>query len=158
MKGQILNFEIKNNSGVITTEDGSRYTFLGSEWLADGIPTRGQWVDFDINTDGDAISIYKALNGTNFTSSNTDSTYQDGTSALGIASCVLGVVWLMMVIFDDSIFYDTDIIVGLLMFSLISGILGIVAVAKRIHSNIWPAIVGIVSNTFVMLVCIGSLL
>ena len=61
MKGQILDYTIQTNSGVITGEDGSRYSFAGSEWKADTPPTRGMSVDFE-NRDGVATGIYKSLN------------------------------------------------------------------------------------------------
>jgi hypothetical protein len=32
MKGQILDFSVQNNEGVISGADGARYTFTGSEW------------------------------------------------------------------------------------------------------------------------------
>ncbi|MCL2658140.1 MAG: hypothetical protein FWD62_12155 [Betaproteobacteria bacterium] len=60
MKGQILNFEIQKNEGVISTPDGSRYTFAGSEWKDNTQPSRGMWVDFDIR-EGAAIGVYLAL-------------------------------------------------------------------------------------------------
>lgn len=31
MKGQVLDFTVQSNSGVITTEEGKRYTFEGAE-------------------------------------------------------------------------------------------------------------------------------
>ncbi len=46
--------------GVISTVEGGRYSFVGSEWKTDGHPTRGMWVDFDAR-DESATSIYKAL-------------------------------------------------------------------------------------------------
>lgn len=61
MKGQILDFSIQNSSGVITGEDGKRYSFNGSEWKEQNVPNRGMKVDFDIDENGNAIGIYKAL-------------------------------------------------------------------------------------------------
>lgn len=62
MKGQILNFSIQENKGVITSEDGKRYSFEGREWKENVPPNRGQAVDFDIDANsGLAVSIYKAL-------------------------------------------------------------------------------------------------
>ena len=62
MKGQILDFSIQNGGGLINGEDGKRYPFKSEEWKEQNIPTRGMNVDFDINGDGQAIGIYKALN------------------------------------------------------------------------------------------------
>lgn len=61
MQGQILDFSIQNNRGVITTDDGVRHAFVGSEWKEQNMPTKGMRVDFDVNIDGHAIEIYKAL-------------------------------------------------------------------------------------------------
>lgn len=68
MQGQILDFSIQNNKGVITSE-GKRYSFIGAEWKENSIPEKGLSVDFEIGEDGCAIGIYKALNGS-FTSTN----------------------------------------------------------------------------------------
>ncbi len=63
MKGQVLDFSVPTNSGIISGSDGSRYTFSGVEWKADLPPARGMSVDFDV--DGDqAIAIYRALGST----------------------------------------------------------------------------------------------
>src|SRR5690349_15723924 len=62
MKGQILDYSAQTNSGVISGADGSRYTFVGSEWKGDSLPIRGTAVDFDVH-EGNAIGIYKALGG-----------------------------------------------------------------------------------------------
>jgi len=62
MKGQVLEFSVQTNSGVISGADGSRYTFAGSEWKGDNSPMRGMSVDFD--SDGtNAVAVYKALGG-----------------------------------------------------------------------------------------------
>ncbi|QEY24448.1 DUF805 domain-containing protein [Neisseria animalis] len=61
MKGQILDFSVQSNSGVITAEDGKRYTFNGSEWKEQGVPGKGIRVDFDVDENGNAIGVYKAL-------------------------------------------------------------------------------------------------
>lgn len=61
MKGQILDYSIQKNAGVITAEDGMRYKFEGAEWHADMQPTRGASVDFDIEN-GMAVGIYRSLN------------------------------------------------------------------------------------------------
>ena len=60
MKGQILDFSIQNG-GLISSEDGKRYPFKNEEWKEQGIPTRGMKVDFDVDEDGQAVAVYKAL-------------------------------------------------------------------------------------------------
>lgn len=67
MKGQILDYSVQTNSGVISDGDGGRYTFAGSEWKGDAPPTRGMSVDFDVQGDA-AVGVYKALGGTSGTS------------------------------------------------------------------------------------------
>lgn len=60
MKGQILDFSIQAG-GLISSEDGKRYPFKNEEWKEQGIPTRGMKVDFDVDEDGQAVAVYKAL-------------------------------------------------------------------------------------------------
>lgn len=62
MKGKILNYSIQSNSGIITCDDGSRYSFVSSEWKEEGFPEKGLVVDFAIGADnGTAKDIFKAL-------------------------------------------------------------------------------------------------
>lgn len=61
MKGQILDFSLQNSSGLITGEDGKRYTFNSAEWKEQGLPTKGMTVDFDLTESGEAVGVYKAL-------------------------------------------------------------------------------------------------
>ncbi len=63
MKGQVLEFSIRDNTGVVTAEDGERYRFLGDQWNDARPPTRGMRVDFAAAADGTASAVYKALNG-----------------------------------------------------------------------------------------------
>ena len=57
MNGQILDFTIQTNSGVISGADGNRYDFVGSEWKDSVSPSRGMSVDFEVDGDN-AVSIY----------------------------------------------------------------------------------------------------
>uniref|UniRef100_UPI004047DAEB TM2 domain-containing protein n=1 Tax=Aliarcobacter sp. TaxID=2321116 RepID=UPI004047DAEB len=57
MKGKILDFNIQNSAGVISAEDGNRYTFSSSQWKSNKSPSVNQTVDFSINEDV-AESIY----------------------------------------------------------------------------------------------------
>lgn len=61
MKGTILDFSIQTNNGIISGDDQKRYTFFGNEWKENTSPQRGLKVDFDLNEQGFAIGIYKAL-------------------------------------------------------------------------------------------------
>ena len=62
MKGEILNFSIQTNSGVISGADGQRYTFDGSNWRESTPPARGVAVDFQSQGLA-ALDIYRALGG-----------------------------------------------------------------------------------------------
>lgn len=57
MRGEILDFSIQSGSGLISGDDGKRYSFVGAEWKEIKPPTRGMKVDFDVR-DGNAIAIY----------------------------------------------------------------------------------------------------
>lgn len=61
MQGNILDFSIQSNSGIISGSDQKRYQFTGSEWKEQRPPQRGMTVDFDINAEGNAVGIYSAL-------------------------------------------------------------------------------------------------
>ena len=58
MQGQILDYSVQRNSGVISGDDGSRYTFEGSDWNDDVVPSRGMRIDFDIEGKR-AVDIFK---------------------------------------------------------------------------------------------------
>ena len=60
MKGQVLDFSVQENSGVISGSDGNRYVFIGKEWKGHLSPSRGKSVDFDVK-DNNAIGVYLAL-------------------------------------------------------------------------------------------------
>lgn len=60
MKGQILDFSVQKNEGVISGSDGARYTFTGAQWKGDVQPNKGMWVDFDAQGTN-ATGIYRAL-------------------------------------------------------------------------------------------------
>ena len=47
MIGQILDYSLQENSGVISGSDKVRYDFDGSDWRGDRPPTRGMTVDFE---------------------------------------------------------------------------------------------------------------
>lgn len=57
MKGQILDFSVQSNSGVISGDDGNRYSFTGDGWQEPSVPQRGMRVDFDPVNDV-ATAIY----------------------------------------------------------------------------------------------------
>lgn len=72
MKGQVLDFSIQSNSGIILGEDHTRYNFSGSEWRDAKAPVRGDHVDFVSDGAGNAVQVYRALQQSNPISSLTD--------------------------------------------------------------------------------------
>ena len=65
MKGNILDFSIQTNTGIISGDDQNRYNFTGAEWRGQRPPTRGDRVDFDVDNTGNAIQIFTALGHSN---------------------------------------------------------------------------------------------
>ena len=61
MKGRVLNYSVQENAGVISGDDGNRYTFEGPQWREQAAPVQGAYVDFQVAQDTDhAVSIYLA--------------------------------------------------------------------------------------------------
>ena len=60
MNGQILDYSVQTNSGLIAGDDGNRYNFVGAEWKDEAIPNRGMRVDFEAQG-SDAVAIYRAM-------------------------------------------------------------------------------------------------
>ena len=58
MKGTLLEFNTHLNEGIISGEDGRRYSFFDSEWKDHIAPVRGQHVDFAVNDLNQAVAIY----------------------------------------------------------------------------------------------------
>ncbi|HEY7775790.1 MAG TPA: TM2 domain-containing protein [Kineobactrum sp.] len=58
MKGQVLDYSVQANSGLISGADGNRYTFKGAQWKEDVAPLRGMSVDFEAHG-SDAWAIYR---------------------------------------------------------------------------------------------------
>ena len=58
MKGKILEFNEESRSGIISGEDGNRYTLDISQWKASALPKTGNKVDFSI--DGEAATAVYA--------------------------------------------------------------------------------------------------
>ena len=59
MTGKILDYIIQTSSGIISSDDGNRYSFVSSEWKSSDFPLVNQIVDFEI--DGQSA---KAIYGT----------------------------------------------------------------------------------------------
>ena len=61
MQGTILEVSMQSSSGIISGEDGTRYSFAFNQWRAQGIPGKGQKVDF-VPQDNFATEIYSPQN------------------------------------------------------------------------------------------------
>ena len=59
MKGRLLDYAIQTNSGIISGDDGNRYTFTGDAWKESSLPQRGMYLDFE-TSETNAIDIYRA--------------------------------------------------------------------------------------------------
>ncbi|ANS84933.1 hypothetical protein VSVS12_01166 [Vibrio scophthalmi] len=57
MKGTVLEFNSDERSGLVSGEDGQRYTLTGDDWRGQTLPKSGTKVDFTIE-DGEAKSVY----------------------------------------------------------------------------------------------------
>jgi len=57
VKGKILNYEVTTKSGVISGDDGKRYTFTSSDWKSTVVPKAGSKIDFAAH-EGAAKDIY----------------------------------------------------------------------------------------------------
>ena len=61
MLGNILDYNIQSNSGLISGDDGLRYAFVGAEWMdSSKFPVRGLRVDFEVR-EGNAAGIFLAV-------------------------------------------------------------------------------------------------
>ncbi|HEY3756234.1 MAG TPA: PspC domain-containing protein [Opitutaceae bacterium] len=62
MKGDILDFNLQAATGLISGDDGGRYSFGSADWKdTTSLPARGMRVDFEVQ-DGGAVAIYALAN------------------------------------------------------------------------------------------------
>jgi len=88
MKGKVLDFNLQSGEGLISGDDGNRYSFVSAEWKSSDIhPIKGAEVDFTV-TDGEAKQVY-------VTHKNVTTFYAPETSAGAIVSMVFGVVGVL---------------------------------------------------------------
>lgn len=57
MRGQVLGVDTRTGDGIVTGEDGRRYSFKPLDWAARGEPAIGMEVDFETH-EGRALSIF----------------------------------------------------------------------------------------------------
>ena len=108
MKGQVLDYSIQNNSGVISADNGQRYSFTGGGWQASNPPSVGMHVDFQPNGDA-AIGIY-AVPGANSASSAASGTNAK-ISTMGIVGMSAGL--LAIIFFKSTLLGFLLMVVGL---------------------------------------------
>lgn len=60
MQGTILSFDVANNKGMISCEDGNRYRFALVDWGGADAPYKGTAVEFSLREDGQAKDIKKS--------------------------------------------------------------------------------------------------
>lgn len=58
MKGEVLDYSVEANRGIISGSDGARYSFEGKEWKAGELPQPGTTVDFEARGE-QALAVYK---------------------------------------------------------------------------------------------------
>ncbi|MBU1658549.1 TM2 domain-containing protein [bacterium] len=128
MKGKILDFKFQSSEGLISAEDGKRYTFTASEWMSsEQNPTKDMEVDFVVENEN-AVGVYVdsssrvVLGGKNKIAAGLLAVFLGG---LGIHKFYLGCTGtgiLMMVIF----------LFGFSILGIPSAIIGIIAVIEAI--------------------------
>ena len=92
MKGDILDYSVQSNSGIISGDDNQRYSFSGVEWMDTEPPRRGMRVDFD-TVGNQAARIYVAIGaGTLRPGNNAGTRYSKSKVAAGLLAIFLG--WL----------------------------------------------------------------
>lgn len=57
MKGKILDYSVQENKGIISGDDGNRYSFENIDWKSSELPQINQTVDFEIEAHS-AKNIY----------------------------------------------------------------------------------------------------
>jgi TM2 domain-containing membrane protein YozV len=57
MRGQVLGVDTRTGDGIVTGDDGRRYSFRPADWADRGEPAVGMWVDFEANQSR-ALSIF----------------------------------------------------------------------------------------------------
>ena len=137
MKGQVLDYSIQNNAGVISADNGQRYSFTGGGWQASNPPSVGMHVDFQPNGNT-AIGIY-AVPGANSTAGSASSA-ASGTSAKISTMGIVGMsVGLLAIIFLKS----TLLGFLLMVVGLGSSVAGLI-IGKRRGEQVGFAVAGIV--------------
>ncbi len=93
MKGKILDYNIQESKGVISGDDGQRYSFENKDWKASELPKVNQIVDFEVQGN-QAKSVYAIK----MQEKNSNTTLL--LLVIGISLTIFGLYFLYLAIFD----------------------------------------------------------
>ena len=93
MKGKILDYNIQESKGVISGDDGQRYSFENKDWKASELPKVNQIVDFGVD-ENQAKSVYAIK----MQEKNSNTTLL--LLVIGISLTIFGLYFLYLAIFD----------------------------------------------------------
>ena len=143
MKGFILQYDAKKGEGLISGEDGSRYSFRGVEFQNDiGQLATGTQVDFEASNH-EAKSIFAIQDDSSNYGSDKKSKIATGLFAillggLGIHKFYLGhtvpgVILLLISVFGWVLFFIPNVVIGIV--ALIEGIIILTKSDKDFHQT-----------------------
>ncbi|VVN91247.1 TM2 domain-containing protein [Pseudomonas fluorescens] len=121
MKGKILDFNSENRTGIISADDGNRYTFEVAQWKSSVLPKVGVKVDFSTNN-GIAETIYQEPGATGSSSKRiTAAILALFLGAFGAHKFFLGynkqgVIMLLLFIFGFILVGIPSMIIGIIAF------------------------------------------
>ena len=93
MKGKILDYNIQESKGIISGDDGQRYSFENKDWKASELPKVNQVVDFEVD-ENQAKSVYAIK----MQEKNSNTTLL--LLVIGISLTIFGLYFLYLAIFD----------------------------------------------------------
>lgn len=93
MKGKILDYNIQESKGIISGDDGQRYSFENKDWKASELPKVNQIVDFEVD-ENQAKSVYAIK----MQEKNSNTTLL--LLVIGISLTIFGLYLLYLAIFD----------------------------------------------------------
>lgn len=135
MKGQVLEFSIQTNAGIISGDDGNRYTFTGAEWKESRPPNAGAYVDFateEGSSDASSIYLVRGAGGTSSLGGDTPNKIAAGLlaiflGALGVHKFYLGYKneGIILLAIVGSGFLFSFLLVGLL-WVWVPGVIGLI--------------------------------
>ena len=93
MKGKILDYNIQESKGIISGDNGQRYSFENKDWKASELPKVNQIVDFEVD-ENQAKSVYAIK----MQEKNSNTTLL--LLVIGISLTIFGLYFLYLAIFD----------------------------------------------------------